>query len=299
MKYAFFLVLISVGNCFGQAYTFIPMNLDTSCLWVHEYYNYHSNGFNECSGEKITYIEKDTVIGSYKYFKLFTYTSEIALSQPQAFCENALFKNDQITFVREDTSLQQIIDLNNNVLLDFSKIIGETQDIGLNGNNPKVDSITIDTFNLIARKVCWGTFGLVNDYKTIEGIGATYNFPIREYGEWFTPAFRLKCHSRNGQILYPNNFPDPCIKKPKTPVGISEYTLNPIDYILTGKNISILGSPQFPLDLIIYDLTGRTLFKYKIIDNKQIDLSPVLNTGLYVFSVTNFKSGLKRIELIR
>ncbi len=299
MKYTFFLILISVGNCFGQAYNFLPMNLDTSCIWVYEYYNYHSNGFNECSGEKITFIDKDTVIGQYKYFKLVTYTSEIANSQPQAFCQNALFKNDVITFVREDTALHQIIDLSNNVLIDFNKNIGQTIDIGLNGDNPKVDSITIDTFNLILRKVCWGTFGLVNDYRTIEGIGATYNFPIREYGEWFTPAYRLKCYSKNGQDLYPNNFPDPCVKKPKAPVGIGEYSLKPINYILIDKNISILGSPQFPLDLHIYDLTGRILFRTKIMDNKQINLSSILNSGLYLFSITNFKQVTTRLEIIK
>ncbi|MBK7691927.1 MAG: T9SS type A sorting domain-containing protein [Bacteroidetes bacterium] len=88
-------------------------------------------------------------------------------------------------------------------------------------------------------------------------------------------------------------------KKPKAPVGIGEYSLKPINYILIDKNISILGSPQFPLDLHIYDLTGRILFRTKIMDNKQINLSSILNSGLYLFSITNFKQVTTRLEIIK
>lgn len=273
------------------------MNLDTSCFWVHDYYNYHGMGMNECSGEKITYVDKDTIIGAYQYFKLVTYTSKIGISNPQIICENSYFKYDYVNYVREDTLLHKLLDPSSNVIMDFNKNIGDTLDIGLNSYNPIVDSITIYQLDGIDRKIQWGTFGLMNLYQTIEGIGATYSFPIREYGEWHSPAYRLICYSKNGKTLYPDSTSQ-CVKIPKIPVGLKEFKSQSIKYILTGKLFQIIGTPSYPLILDIYDISGKLLFKEKIHNSEQINLSGILNCDLYLFSLSNSENRITKLEYV-
>jgi len=298
MKNILLLLFLSFGYCYGQTYTYQPMNLDTSCFWVHQYYYWSNGGLTECYGERITIVEKDTLIGANLFYKLRTYTSDINISDPKIVCDNMHFKYDNIIYLREDTSIHKLLDSFGNIVIDFDKNIGDTMDVGLLSNNPIVDSITINSYNGVTRKAHWGQVGLLGPYATIEGIGANFNFPVREYGEWMNPVYTLKCYSKNGQIIYPDNPIDSCVRNPKVFVGIEDYSIKKVKYSIINRRFQILESSEYPIKFSLYDLTGKALYNAIIKKDEHIDVPEFITAGLYLLSLGNSKAIFNNLILI-
>lgn len=255
-----------IVNSFSQSYTYKKFDLDTSCFWIYDYYFYGGGtGLPECAGEKIISVEKDTIIGANTFYKLRIYTSIKTITS--IGCEGTIvnyFKETNL-YVREDTLNQTIVDVNNNVLIDYNLNVGDTLNIGLNYGNPIVDSVTIDTINGISRRRMWSHFGIGNIYSTIEGIGSNMNFLIHQYGEWQTPSYReLKCYSKNGVILYPNNSTTAFIKY--GPVNLEEINREKSSYQYLGNDIFKINSPRYPVELRLLDFNGKTFYA-KVIYN--------------------------------
>jgi hypothetical protein len=263
-------------NSFSQSYTYKKFDLDTSCFWVYDYYYYGNQP--ECAGEKIISVEKDTIIGTNTFYKLRIYTSIKTITSLS--CEGTIlnyFKETNL-YVREDTINQTLVDVNNNVLIDYNLNVGDTLNIGLNNQNPTVDSATIDTINGIPRRRMWSHFGLGNIYTTIEGIGANMNFLVHQYGEWLTPAYReLKCYSKNGTTVYPDNSNSTCVKN--YPVNITEINRESSFYEYLGRDIFKINSLLYPIEIQILDFNGRMLYKKQVNNNLPIkiplDLKPI------------------------
>ena len=281
----------------GQSYSYKPLDLDTSCYWVHNFFYYFGTPHYECKAEKITRVEKDTIIGAYKFYKLRTYTSEIRLSTPQSACEYLYMKNDNIQFVREDTITHTVIDNFNQILINFDANVGDTLDMGSGSINPIIDSISINNINGIDRKIMWCHWGIGSSpFASIEGIGTTYNFPPRGYGEWGTPSYELVCFSKNGVKQFPNDISTQCLKKPPIPVNVLDIQLNHLKYNLFNKHL-IIESTQYPVTISIRNIFGNSVFVNNITDKSPIDLSNLKNS-IYIMSLDNHKEKLIKKILI-
>lgn len=268
----------------GQAYSYKPFEIDTSCYWVNNFFYYYGSPFTECRAEKTTVVEKDTLIGPYVFYKLRTYTSEIYSSTPQLACEYFYMQNDIIQYIREDTSARAILDNQNNILLDFNGNIGDTINMGVASINPIIDSITINNFNGTNRKIRWCHWGINNGpFETIEGVGATYNFPPRGYGEWGTPCYNLICYSKQGIKQYPNDSTTLCFKKPPVPVSVENIHIKNLKYKLYNKQLRI-ESQQFPVMISITDLMGHILLLKTLDNSSNIDLS-FLSASIYILRI--------------
>lgn len=209
------LIFLASSDLYSQTYSYQAIDLDTTCFWVSNFRHYYGFPYYDCRDTKTTIVEKDTFFNGYKYFKLRTYTSDFDISSsPINQCYYLYSQNDQVFYVREDTTLKRLVSNYGTILVDFQKNIGDTIDIGLSQNNPVIDSITIDSINGTPRRQQWFTYlGLA--HKTIEGIGIDISFPQIHYGEWGTLGFELQCYSKNGIIqwkLFPN---DTCQKEIK------------------------------------------------------------------------------------
>jgi len=294
MKHIYLAFLLFGPFCiYAQSYTYKALDLDTSCFWIHSYYHYYPS--QECSGEKTTIVEKDTLINSTSYYKLRTYTTQIGIVSG-SICSNALIPFDVITFLREDTSAKKIYKWMGGSaevpLLDFAKNIGDTLDIGLYSYNPIVDSIAIQTFNGIDRKMQFGVFGLGNLYATIEGIGATYSFPVSGYGEWHSPDFTLLCYSKGGVTLYPDSS-TPCLKGPKVFVGLNDIPSLKINYTFNKNTFSIQDIGNKQVELFVYSIQGALLFEEKYIHSwYKKEFTSTFSPGVYVFSLRSGNSRL-------
>ena len=270
---------------FGQSYTYKQLELDTTCFWTYKFHSYFGFPYYDCHAQRITEIEKDSIIGSHKYFKLRTYTSEIYPSTPQIYCEFVFMKDDIIQFIREDTISRTIVDSSGNILLDFNGNVGDSIYMGLSNLNPIIDSITIETFNSIDRKVRWGHLTISSlVIKSIEGIGATLNFPPSLYTEWGTPGYELICFSKQGVKLYPTDSTTPCLKKIKVPVLVNNIQAENFKYTLANTNLQLLESPIYPVTFKLYDLTGRQVLERRFNSQSTIEI-PHIGSGIYLLSI--------------
>lgn len=282
----YILFIFNFTVSFSQSYTYKKLDLDTSCFWVYDYY-YYQGGYPECQGIKVISVEKDTLIGLNKFFKLRSYTSDKNISWPTYICDPMYF-SDKFIYLHEDTITEKVTDKFGKVIVDYHLSVGDTMDIGLSFNNPQVDSVTIDTINSIPRRIMWGHYGtLTHYYNTIEGVGANMNFPFHEYGEWLTPVYRqLQCYSKGGVTLYPNNPSTPCTKN--FPAQISTFKKQPFSFQQYGLDKIIINSDTYPIELSLFNLSGQLVFKSKVLNSMPISMGLNSNIiGPMILKLTN------------
>lgn len=286
------------GKIFSQAY--VPLNLDTSCVWVHDFSYYEGfNGVFTCNCELTTYVEKDTLINGFTYFKLKTYATSNSSSFPSEKINECNWKlQTKYTFIREDTLLKKIFKLAyDTVAVDFGLQINDTVNVFCtNGaSTPVIDSVTIENFNGINRLCKWTTTSLMNPYRIIEGIGAEMNFPLRVFGEFCIPAYYLKCYKKNGITLYPNNPIDSCIKGPFVPVGIKENYVQNLEVIFANNGLKVENPKNEMLKITIFDMLGQVIYIEKFNEShfsKPIDC--MATTGIYILRVDSKNETMSR-----
>jgi hypothetical protein len=285
-----------------SAQTYLSLNLDTSAIWVHEFSKYSgaSGGPITCYAEFTTIVEKDTTIGAYIYHKLLTYLSDDmgAFSGPTCFA--VVPKNDRITFIREDSSSKKVYKIWPNgvdsVVLDFGLSSGDTLELGLNTLNPVIDSVTINTILGVARECRWGNIPMGGGiYRTIEGVGASSNFPIIDYGEWLIPVYNLKCYKKNGMILYQRDITDSCQKKPKIIVSVNDVDKNGLKLNMTNQQFLIENPEADDVTFSIISIDGKIIVSHSFNDSfKSIPSSQMLCSGIYIVSIQTKSKNIQR-----
>ncbi len=300
MKPKFLLIVFLFLSLKSFSQNYIPMNLDTSCYWVNDFHYY--DGFSgspfSCTGETTSYVEKDSLINNTNYKKVITYsssdfTSSINTIQMKFQCYSKAPKNISI-FLREDTIQKKIFYLVDFLsgqeleLLDFGLNIGDSVH-STASMSPIVDSLSIVNFNGINRNVIFSTAGIVGLYSIIEGVGASYNFPLGGYGEWLMPIFALKCYSKGGQILY-GDTSQPCLKRPAIAVSTKDVFKNNFTLTYSNNSFQINNPNNEKLNIVLLDLTGN-----KIISETtnsiyyQSKIANSISTGIYFLQVGNEK----------
>lgn len=292
--------------CRATSQVYLPLNIDTTSIWVHEFYYYSgsSGAPVSCYAERTTIVEKDTIIGLYAYHKLVSYLSDDMGSLTSGSCYSAIPKYDRVTFVREDSVNRKVYKIWGNgtdsVILDYNVNIGDTLELGAGNLNPIVDSITTENFLGVTRTCRWGHIYLTsNIYRTIEGIGASSNFPEIGYGEWLIPEFNLKCYKKNGVILFQRDITDTCLKKTKINVSVNDINKNPIYYTSSVNSFSVFNADNEAIELKVYSIDGKTVFKKSFYENNYLfSFDSHLNDGLYIISL-RWKKGLLNFKMMK
>lgn len=246
-----------------------------------------------------TYVEKDTLINGFTYFKLVTYTTSNSSSFPAYRIGECNWKlKTKYTFVREDTLLKKVFKLAwDSVAVDFGLQLNDTVNFYCTTGAlaPIVDSVTMENFNGINRVCKWTTTAVLLPYRIIEGIGSEINFPLRVFGEFCEPAYFLKCYKKNGITLYPNNPIDSCIKGPFVPVGIKENYVQNLNVILASNILKVENPKNEMLKITIFDMLGQVIYVEKFNEShfaKPIDC--MATKGIYILRVDSKNETMSR-----
>jgi hypothetical protein len=257
---------------FAQTYTYIPLNLDTSCFWVSGY-DFRDGSFPGyvCRGERVSAVTGDTTIGARKYSKILTYTSVRDSVNTNYECSS--MQGAFTSLIHEDTVAKKVYDSYGNTIAEFNRNGGDTiwagsNYIGRAGRIAVIDSITFQNIGGTTRKLEWATLPAPSashsyNYVAMEGIGATRNFPIVLYGEWGIPTYWTKCYSKGGQMLYADSATSSCIRKPPLKVGVpNTQKVERAAFTVQGQSLLITDSRLLPVTVQIIDMTGRLLQSY-------------------------------------
>jgi hypothetical protein len=171
------------------------------------------------------------------------------------------------------------------VLVDFDKQVGDT--IYDCGYKYPVDSVTIDTFANMPRRVQW--YHVWMNHSTIEGVGRSINsFPLCGFGEWGMPFSTLQYYCKNGQQIYPNNNVGTCIKP--APLAVTKALKNAFEFSYFANTIK-LNDLDKSTRLEIYNTLGQKLYEENIHANYyQKNLSNMLASGMYIVLIQNTKN---------
>jgi hypothetical protein len=293
------LFIFIYSNIFSQNY--IPMNLDTSSFWVLKYYHYTGiNGFPEITeAERISFVQGDTIITGNTYHKIVTYTSDYNVLKLAKILAKGL-QYDNISYVREDTALKKMYfwdGVNDTCLIDFSLLVGDTVTAIL-GYGSIVDSVNYTNYFGIQRKNTY--FGSQFAFQNfIDGVGAIYNFPIGDIGEWGSPVYSLICYRKNNSTLYSLYPNDSCIKKPKAafPTSLQENTSMSVKYSFENNIFSIWNEMNESIQMNIISISGERIFRFKINSDNYSHSFATLPSGVYFVSLTSSK-GTQNIKVL-
>ena len=291
----FFISIFTASNSNSQNY--IPFNLDSTSFWINELSTYVYDHVNSttvyCQAKTMTYVEKDTLINSEKYSILKTFTIDI--SQNGGYQCNQIYPNGIISLIKEDTINHSIVQLRVNgfgpdsSFIEFDHNVGDTL---FNFNNLLqflvIDSISLENYNGINRRTLHlhNTVSLYN-FKIIEGIGATNNFPSIVFQEFGYPGSKLKCYSKKGTILY-GDTTVACQKLPPLPVKtVNLEKLHAIKITAFDNMVRVDNNNLIELEIHISNIYGATLFHCKFKGaEKTISLND-FNRGIYYINVTS------------
>ena len=290
MKHLFivclFILLPKIFN--AQTYAYKPIGFDTSCYWVEHWHMYDGGDPMDCTGERLISIEKDSIINGVQYWKAINYPTT-KWSGFGTLCNSFYLNSYQ--FIREDTIARKIFKYTPNgetVILDFNLQVNDTFNINYYSYNPIVDSITRDVLlNGDSTTIQHGHFGISNHYKTIEGVGANFNFIWSGYGEWGTPLYTLKCFNKNGQTLYiDSSMSYDCIKKPLyDPTSIANISSKDLDIRFNNHQLSFNNTLGNIGTYCLIDMQGNCIIKKQFSESFVATQLPALPIGIYLFKI--------------
>jgi hypothetical protein len=292
MKPKFLLIAILLLSLKSFSQNYIPMNLDTSCYWVYDWMV--TNGLQDCHGESIVFVEKDTIVNNLKYAKLKSYNSS------EIQCLNNFFNKGpgigSVFYVRDDSINKKILYIDyswtEKLMFDFNYLVGDSipfckSDIN-DINEAIIDSMSYNILNGINRKIFYGNkkgyLGSINNFRIIEGVGGSSGFPLICY-QFST----LKCYSKGGQILY-GVTSQPCLKKPAIAVSTKDVFKNNFTLTYSNNSFQIDNPNNEKLKIVLLDLMGN-----KIISETtnsiyyQSKIANSISTGIYFLQVGNEK----------
>ncbi len=317
MKKLIPILLIAFAPLFSQGQAYTPLNLDTSCFWIQRYYDYYAGV--QAQGEVLQYVEKDTLIGPYKFHIIKGYCTDPVLPPTSSGWYIYNCYNPKI-IIREDTLNKKIYRFHQaigleTIWLDFNYNVLDTvvcYDTVTNDPCLIVDSINLVNHYGISSRTTYANWYSNTSPPFIpqtgitmlmEGIGMNYNFPDERFGEWGIPRFTLDAFVKNGTILYKKDFypVDSCYRKLRTfscwPLSVNDKNKidNKVSFI---NNVLSIEEVSDKLTIKLISLNGQVLFERKFMNNDMLALSNY-PTGIYILSLQTSKGIENRKILIR
>lgn len=267
---------------FAQTHRYEPLNLDTTSFWVLAYDYYDGDfGGSGCRAELVSYVSGDSTIGTRRYSKVLTYVSEIGYNNHPS-CWMGKSGEASLSLIYEDTAAKKVYNLRGDVIAEFNRNVGDSILVG--SRLAVIDSVTSDSIGGMVRRTQWARFARVQasiNYRLIEGIGASRNFPFAGYGEWGIPVYTLKCYSKGGKTLYTDDRSSTCIKRPPARVSVKNTPrLKRAAFVVQERQFRIADTRLLPVTVQVIDMAGRLLQSH-LASNPQSSLLNV-STGTYI-----------------
>lgn len=290
-------ILFSGKICSAQLGTYLPINYNPSTYWNMNYTVY-SGGSADCHAEQTFEVKSDTFINSKQYWKIKNYFNYF-WSGSTGICP--LYFNsyqNSYFYLREDSIQRKVYQLDMDSLKEIELInFGLMQNDTLNLANKmkfKIDTITIENINGVNRRCQYFT-NFFTQYKTIEGIGCSINFPLSGYGEWATPVFNLQCFNNYGNNLFvDNNYSKPCDKYPQIFLSTNDFIKQKVELDQLEKSLILKNINNLKLDIKLYSIEGKEL---KHISSQEkfysIDLSSLIE-GIYIIQINSYDFQLNK-----
>ena len=310
MKKLIPLILIAFTPLFsqGQAYQYIPMDLDNSSFWVMDYW---WGGQQNFSGERVCQIVGDTSIFNKLYKKCNCYTSKGRM-QTTALGNGALeFDRDYLLY--EDTSLKKVLIYRNSINqkvgeLEFERNVGDSSNMYLNNSTLNqthfIDSVKYDSYvGSIVRRTNYSNHQFGGEFRAIEGVGASHSFPEGHIGEWGIAMATCRCYSKGGNVQYLNGIiADSCYKKASQilrPASSNSLKEKKWQFVFSN-NILYLSKEQLEeVNLRLISMNGVVVYSEVIQElNYQKSFTDLPN-GIYILSLQSSKEIENRKILIR
>jgi hypothetical protein len=131
-------------------------------------------------------------------------------------------------------------------------------------------------------------------FYIIEGVGSIIE-PITLISCTIDPSYSVVCNSQNGVQIYGSN----CSQMPPpNSVENNEINETPAYWISTSNNQFTVNTNQLidaPIDLNIFDLSGKLIVQYKNIQPNNSQIVPFISAGLYLITISN-SSGFKTTQ---
>jgi hypothetical protein len=298
------------------------LDLDTSSLWVHEYYYYSgvSGSGRTARARIVSYVEKDTLIMNVRYHKVIGYISKILQNSVSPIHFNGFPK---VNYIREDTLTKKVyrLDVSSNqdsVCLDYNLQAADTLGLYAYPNNPNSSYplVLVDSVKqkMHAARILQTTFfqhpGIGNyTNEQIEGVGMRFQFPFNiGGGEWNAPGFHCLCYSKKDTIEYLGIDPqfrtvfsaDSCYKQFRYgPSSTKNFKLKNVSINFFENQLSVQNKNESSLLIRLIDLTGKSLLRR---ENSKVYFEYDLKnypTGVYVLSIQSEQGVENRKILIR
>lgn len=308
MKKLIFLLSLALLPLLSSAQTYTPLNLDTSCYWIQDYFYY--TGFTPSPtmvhGEVIQYVAGDTTVMGNKYYKIQGYSTTTKQYGSIYYINTEYHRYNcysPLIYIRDDSVNKRILAIfsfapfSEFTLLDFNLNVGDSMNHCFPSSNVNIDSISSINYNGVFRRTLFGSKipSVHQGYNRIEGIGANLNFPDIRCGEWDVPVFKLNAFIKGGNIQYRNPiFPiDSCYRKPRAnPIC---WPLSVVDQAREGANVFYsqnklrLTNISSPTSVKLFSMTGAVLFEKKRIASDYLKDFSGLPAGIYILSVQSTK----------
>lgn len=294
-KFLFAILILLSFEVKAQSYSYIPMDLDTTCFWVWEYHNYNGLPIIICYGVIVTDIVGDSTFNGYKYFKMRHYWTDLNA------CNISIdVTQEGFDWIREDTLAKILYNWNQDTIINFNLDIGDTLEVGVPSSYAPilVDSVTYDYIGGMNRRRIWGEVNAFPSviFSSIEGVGLTINMPGFLWNEWATPRYTLLSYCKQNTLLYNKDTSyNTCVKPPKMKgnIGVLDQRGVNFKYIFQNNQLTLTESDTWPVKLRIYDLSGKIILQKDCLRYVPIDIS-YLESGIYVLHLENKKEVLNK-----
>lgn len=282
-----FLLLLLQNNLQAQEYIPFPTS---DAIWSEVF-------TSEQPFEIETYqhgLSGDTMINSELYHKIYRLNDTVYPLVLGEYCGAIREDNSKRIFVVGCNCAYPGSGENEVLLYDFSKSIGDTVFVGIDGSGPEgylvidlIDSVLIEnnyrkTFH----------FTTLQDYYWIEGIGSTRGLfsPIQTQPTG-QQKWKLICFNLDGEVIYLNPEFNTCfpvltgINSNKKKSDIIKIFPNPVTSISVIEFMNYTNDKYQNLDL--YDVFGQQVNHINITDKKQIVIKKSdYKPGIYIFHIS-------------
>ncbi|UTW64067.1 T9SS type A sorting domain-containing protein [bacterium SCSIO 12741] len=281
-----FLFILLQTVAFTQTHRYIPLDLDTTSFWIIKEGRYY--GGDECFGEKLCYVEKDTTIQSHKYWKINSYLTKAGRGNDPLKCSQ-VNGSRFIVYLREDTTQRMVYRWKNNKDVPYLNYNLQKGDSVLDPNTLKYAQVSIEyeTIMGVTRRIQTIHYPNGVHQRIVEGIGAFSNFPYEIFGEWGRQMVQLTCYSKQGQTLFCNECP--CLRK--APVPLSNQDLNPVksshSIHVFPERIEISNQGHQELHITLLSTDGRELKSFDTQEESTSLSTSNLQNGLYFILATS------------
>lgn len=294
MKKILFLFIVLSNFLYSNAQTYQPFLLENSA-WREHYFQYQG----QCSNYQY-YSGNDTIIGVYKYFKIFQsgvvyinseICSNIVQSSFSGYYKGALREdtlNKKIWFLEADST-------NEKLLYDFNLEIGDTLAPTFTNDTTKIINSVSSIDSILVGSMYHKKYGITatsdfgptsNDYLfLIEGIGSTYGL-LGLLIPPFESGTTLLCFKNKGKTVFPDTTSEcdlvTSIKHFNHQNPFVSFSPNPFSL----STIITTNDNHNNLELSIYDIYGRLILNKRVCNGESIYREGI-TTGVYFYKIFN------------